>query len=350
MKTTVTQIAFRWDRQAQILWACVYTRQHGKFEVGFPVSQVRFMLDRELARVGVELPATVSGYETVDGLLTDLASVNGCSVGWDPLGVGKAVKRVVRPVTKAVRRTTRKIGRAASRAVKKYGPTALALAQTGASFVPGVGTGVAAGLGAAQALARGEGWRQALQAGAMQAIPGGALSRAAAETGIALLQGKRLDRAALAAAGNNIPGGDAGKQAFMAGLAVARGQRVDRAALAAARRAVPGGALGRQAFDTGLSIAQGQRIDRAAKRGVVRALPAVSGEALAALGAARRGAFAFKAANAAARRMGAGQALPGDVSRVRQVKRLRQQTALLSRTATRDPRARMLQSALRSIF
>ncbi|UCC72324.1 MAG: hypothetical protein JSV86_18450 [Gemmatimonadota bacterium] len=355
MRTMVSSVAFRWDRPANVLWACVRTRNGQRYEVGFPVGQVRFYLDREMRRVGLELPPTVEGCETVDGLFGDIAKAVGRTAKAVTKPVTRTVRRATRTVTratrgvrKAFRRTTRKLGRLAKRAVRKYGRTALRLARTGAAFVPGVGTGIAAGLGAAEALARGQGWRQALQAGALSAIPGGPLARAAARTGVGLLEGKRLDRAALAAASGAIPGGALGREAFKTGLALARGERLDRAALAAAQRQVPGGAAGRQAMMMGLSIARGHRIDRVAQRGLVRALPAVSGEGLAALATARRAHRMFRGARRAADRIRAGHAMAGDLGRMQGISRMRSRVATLARS--RNPRARMLDRAFRSIW
>jgi hypothetical protein len=73
----------------------------------------------------------------------------------------------------------------------------LRLAEMVAPFVPGVGTGVAAALGAANALAAGRPITEALVAAARGALPGGAVAQAAFDT--ALAKGKSLAEAALAA-------------------------------------------------------------------------------------------------------------------------------------------------------
>src|SRR5262245_32201928 len=62
----------------------------------------------------------------------------------------------------------------------------LKLAQAVASFVPGVGTGVAAALGAANALASGRPITEALIAAARSAMPGGAVAQAAFDTAVRL--------------------------------------------------------------------------------------------------------------------------------------------------------------------
>lgn len=353
MKTIVSSLMFRWDRTANMLWAVAVTREGQRFEVGFPVGQVRFFLDREMRRVGLELPPSVDGCESVDGLFGDIAKAVGGAAKAVTRPARRVVRRAGRTVSRAgrkfgraMKRTTRKLGRLAKRAVKKYGRAALDIAQTGASFVPGVGTGLSAGIGAARALARGQSWRHALRAGALSAIPGGPLARAAAETGLGVLEGKRFDRAALAAASGAIPGGALGREAFRSGLALARGGRLDRVALAAAQRQLP--PAGRQAMRMGLQVARGHRLDRVASRGIVRALPAVSGEGLAALSAARRTQAVFRGAQQAAGRIRAGRGLPGDLGRMRALKLARSRVAALSRS--RHPRARMMTGALRSIW
>jgi len=106
------------------------------------------------------------------------------------------------------------------------------IAQTVASFVPGVGTGVAAALGAANALASGRPITDALIEAARSAIPGGALAQAAFDVGVNLAKGRSLSEAALAAARNRLPAG-AGA-AFDTAVALGKGQSLQRAALAGA--------------------------------------------------------------------------------------------------------------------
>src|SRR5262249_41679766 len=58
-------------------------------------------------------------------------------------------------------------------------------AQTAMSFVPGVGTGASAALGAGIALAEGQPIDKALIAGVVSAVPGGPMAQAAAKTAAA---------------------------------------------------------------------------------------------------------------------------------------------------------------------
>ena len=94
-----------------------------------------------------------------------------------------------------------------------------------APFVPGVGTGVGAALGAADALANGKPITQALIAGVRGSIPGGPAAQAAFDTGTQLLQGKRLDESLLNAARNRLPPGPA-QAAFDTAVAIAQGKNL----------------------------------------------------------------------------------------------------------------------------
>ena len=187
----------------------------------------------------------------------------------------RAVRRAVTP--KVVRQLERKATRVGKRTMKKYGAV-VDLAATGASFVPGIGTGVAAGLKGAQALARGQSLAQAAQAAALGAVPGGALAQAAFRGGMALAQGKRLSQAALAAGGTLARGygGELGESAFRTGLATARGQRVDRALKAEAMRKAGeyagryGGAAGKAGLQTALAIGRGKSAKAAVRESAER--------------------------------------------------------------------------------
>lgn len=71
------------------------------------------------------------------------------------------------------------------------------LAQTVISFVPGIGTGISAGIGAATALAQGHSITDALLAAAKSAIPGGPAAQAAFSIASDAMQGKPLSTIAL---------------------------------------------------------------------------------------------------------------------------------------------------------
>lgn len=111
----------------------------------------------------------------------------------------------------------------------------LRYARIAAPFVPGVGTGVAAALGAADALASGRSITDAAIAAARSAIPGGALAQTAFDVGLNLAQGRSLSAAALDAARRRLPGGPAARAAFDTAVALGRGKSLQAAARRGAR-------------------------------------------------------------------------------------------------------------------
>jgi|GEM_PF-3690547 len=133
-----------------------------------------------------------------------------------------------------------------------------------APFVPGIGSGVAAALGAASALAGGEPISQALIAAARSAVPGGAVAQAAFDLGANLAQGKSLSEAALATARNQLPGGPAAKAAFDAALALAQGKKIQDAAFAAAGAVLPKSPYAAGALSFARRVAAGEDIRKAA--------------------------------------------------------------------------------------
>ena len=133
-----------------------------------------------------------------------------------------------------------------------------------APFVPGIGSGVAAALGAASALAGGEPITQALIAAARSAVPGGAVAQAAFDLGVNLARGKTLSEAALATARNQLPGGAAAKAAFDASLALAQGKKIQDAAFAAAGHVLPKSPFAADALSFARRVAAGEDIRKAA--------------------------------------------------------------------------------------
>jgi len=193
-------------------------------------------------------------------------------------------KRAIAEAAKARRRVgfLKSVSRGLKRGVKKYGSTALRVAATGASFVPGVGSGLAAGLGTAAALAEGQRLDKALAAGALSAIPGGQLGQSAITTGLAVARGDNIERAIIRA-GRGLArgyGGPAGEAAYQAARAVAGGQRLDRAIVQQATRVVPGGSLGRTGLQTALAISRGKPVGRAIARGATQAAQSYAGRQL----------------------------------------------------------------------
>jgi hypothetical protein len=138
------------------------------------------------------------------------------------------------------------------------------LASTVASFIPGVGTGVAAALGAAGALASGRPITEALLEAAKSALPGGALAATAFDVAAGLVQGKNLSEAALSAARNRLPGGPAAKAAFDAGLALVQGKKLQEAAVAAVGGALPASRFATTAVNFASRVARGEDLQKAA--------------------------------------------------------------------------------------
>lgn len=98
--------------------------------------------------------------------------------------------------------------------IKTVGPWA----QTVLSFVPGVGTGMAAAIGAGLALAEGQSISQAMVSAVKGSLPGGAASQAAFSVAESAIQGKPIDQIALSA----LPIPDQQKKLLAQGLAAAK--------------------------------------------------------------------------------------------------------------------------------
>lgn len=111
-------------------------------------------------------------------------------------------------------------------------------AATVASMVPGVGSGVAAALSTAAALASGRSITDAVVEGVKDAIPGGAAARAAFDTAVSLSKGNRIDHALLDAARSQIPA--EARAAFDTGLAIAHGRNLQSVVVDGIKNAAPG--------------------------------------------------------------------------------------------------------------
>ncbi len=101
-------------------------------------------------------------------------------------------------------------------------------AQTVVSLVPGIGTGVAAAIGAGAALAEGQSITQAAKAAIRGAIPGGAIAQAGFDAATKIASGENVLKASLESARNLLPS-DVAKKAFDIGLAVATGEKIQTA-------------------------------------------------------------------------------------------------------------------------
>lgn len=158
-----------------------------------------------------------------------------------------------------------------------------------APFVPGIGTGVAAALGAASALAAGEPITKAILSAARSAVPGGAIAQAAFDMGVNLASGKSFSEAALATARKRIPGGAAGQAAFDAAVALGKGKKIQDAAFAAAGGALPKSPYAADALSFARRVAAGENIGKAALSAAGRAVVnRLEGQGVKVLGAAQQ--------------------------------------------------------------
>jgi hypothetical protein len=135
------------------------------------------------------------------------------------------------------------------------------------SFVPGVGTGISAALGAAQALADGRPIDEAIIAGAKSAIPGGPLAQMAFDSAWGLAHGRPIDSSVLSAMRAQLPTPFA-QRAFDTGLALAAAKTAQER-----RNALKTAALG--ALASNLPAVPGIRAIPAAARPIVSALPSL---------------------------------------------------------------------------
>ncbi len=133
-----------------------------------------------------------------------------------------------------------------------------------APFVPGIGTGVAAAIGAANALAAGQPITDALIAAARDAIPGGAVAQFAFDTAVNMAKGKNIGESLLDSARSRIPGGPAAQAAFDAGLALAKGKNIQTALASGAGRLLPPSPYSADALSFVKKVASGQNIQQAA--------------------------------------------------------------------------------------
>jgi hypothetical protein len=140
----------------------------------------------------------------------------------------------------------------------------LKLAEMVAPFVPGIGTGVAAALGAANALAAGRPITEAVLAAARSALPGGKLAQAAFNVALNLAKGKNIGEAALATARDQLPNNPAVRAAFDGAVALGQGKRLQDAAYAAAGRILPPSPYAADALRFVQGVANGQNIQNAA--------------------------------------------------------------------------------------
>jgi nucleoid-associated protein YgaU len=137
--------------------------------------------------------------------------------------------------------------------------------QTVISFVPGIGTGVSAAIGAGLALAEGKNITEAMMAGVKGAIPGGPAAQAAFGVATAAIQGKPIDQIALAA----LPIPEAQKKLLAQGLSaakdIAKGKNVAHSIVDNAIKSLPPQYA--KAVQIGLAMGQAKNLQEALKVG-----------------------------------------------------------------------------------
>jgi hypothetical protein len=140
--------------------------------------------------------------------------------------------------------------------------SALPIAQTIVSIVPGIGSPVLAGaLGMANSLANGAPLDQAVIDGIKGSLPGGPIAKMAFDATLSVVQGKRIDSALLTSAVNAIPGlPPAAKNAMLGALpliqSIASGKPVTSDVLNLVRSQIPKGS--QKAFDAARAAGNGE--------------------------------------------------------------------------------------------
>jgi hypothetical protein len=140
----------------------------------------------------------------------------------------------------------------------------LQLASMVAPFIPGIGTGVAAALGAASALANGEPITDAIIAAARTAIPGGAIAQTAFDMASNLAKGQNIGEAMLNTVRSKIPDNPIARAAFDTGLALVKGQSLQQAVLSSAGKLLPKSPFAETALSFVNKAMSGQNIQTAA--------------------------------------------------------------------------------------
>jgi hypothetical protein len=298
----------------------VQTKGNRQRAVFVPLQRVWVTFDRELARVGCPIsdmgePFSIGGF--FSAISNAVKSVGrGIAKSAKKL-VPKAVQRAAARVVKTAKSAVRTIGKGAAalgRGITKIpvlgtivkAGTSLALlparaasqllqgkridriamdqlrgavsgvktlapyVQTVISFVPGVGQGLSAGIGAGLALAQGQSITEAMLAAAKGALPGGPAAQAVFAVASGIAQGKRVDQIAL----NALPIPAAQKQMLVQGISAAKaladGKSVQQVAIDAAMRQLPPAM--QKAAQVGLALGQAKSLQGAIKTAATSAV------------------------------------------------------------------------------
>jgi hypothetical protein len=145
--------------------------------------------------------------------------------------------------------------------IRDVGP----LASKIVAFVPGIGTGVAAGIGAASALANGQSITDSLIEAAKAALPGSGLAKLAVNAGVDAIGGKAIASNIL----NQIPKGAQG--AFNLLATAAKGVKVPADQLARAAKALPQDIA--RGFTVGVALGAARKIQNNTVKAVINATP-----------------------------------------------------------------------------
>jgi hypothetical protein len=146
-------------------------------------------------------------------------------------------------------------------------------AKTVISFIPGIGTGAAAAIGAGLALASGTPIDEAVIEGVKDALPGGDIAKAAFTVTVAAVQGQNIAEATGRAAIRALGLPPEGEKAFNVVYRAAQGENIPLAVLDQARSYLPTEEA-KRAFDVGLAVAHGKKLQNVALEEVARLAPA----------------------------------------------------------------------------
>jgi hypothetical protein len=261
-----------------------------------PLSHVMLAFDNELQKVGCVGMAWVGAADySVGGFFSSIAhAVKSVAKAVVPKVVQKAASAVVNVAKKAATAVTkipvlgtivkaagtlanlplqstaalldgRRIDRVAVDSFKGALGAAKTLApyvQTVISFVPGIGTGISAGIGGALALAQGQSITEALLAAAKGALPGGPVAQAAFSVASDAMQGKPIATIAI----NALPISPQAKTALAHGLQAAKdiaaGKNVATTVLDNALKALP--PQYQKAVQVGVALGHAKNLQQAA--------------------------------------------------------------------------------------
>jgi len=207
----------------------------------------------------------------VSSVVKVVGKVPGVSTAFAPIRLARDVAS-----GKNVARSIAKQGRSVVADTRR----ALPVAASVVSFVPGVGTGVGAGLSALSAVSQGKNLRQIAEQAALGAIPGGQLARSALRAGIGVARGqnvlKTVGREGISYARQHLPGGELAQRGLNVAMSVAHGGNVAksfaREGVSYARQNLPGGQIAQRGINVASQVSRGRNVAKSfARQGVALA-------------------------------------------------------------------------------